>query len=1059
MRKWFSTLVVLAVVLAMLVTSCAPKPTPTAVPTGPTAKPTTAPTATPKPVEQVTITLWEQEAEDRDSAALLPLLNDFMAANPDILVEMTHYGNEELRTQFQTASLAGQAPEVVRCPNDFAGPFSTMGIVLPIRDLLDQAYLDTLLPGAVAGGVVAGTLWGVPDSSGNHLMLLYNKNLVTKVPADWDELITMAKAQTNEAAGNWGLVYNTQEPFWLAPFLGGFGGWVLDPATDMPTLNTPEMVKTLQFLSDLSNVHKIVPPGCDYNTADTLFKEGKAAFLINGDWSLGGYTDAGMNYGTAAMPMVKETGKYPSPMTSGKYYMVSNQVEKGTPKFEAVKKFVEFMCGEKAQQMWLEKFKVLPSNKNVANSPIIQSDPILQGSAAQLAQGVGMPAAPQLRCFWDPARPGQQGVIAGSTTPAEAALKMQEDADRCIKEAGLGAKKKIKVGLVTDVGKVNDGTFNEFAYKGMMQAVEEFGLESAFIETLAPTDYEKNIEQFAKEGYDMIITVGFMINDATTAMAKKYPNIKFAGVDESSSEANFAGLTFSEDQSGFLAGCLAGLMTKSNVVGIVAGMEIPPVIKFRRGYQNGVKYVNPNAKVLGVYIDSFTDPARGKEAALSQIAEKADVIFGAGGPTGSGGIMGAAAQGAWVIGVDQDEYLTTFGKGSVAGANKLLSSAMKRVDVAVYSAIRNAAMDQWQGGNVLFEAKNDGVGLAPYHDTESAIPQEVKDKLAQIAADMKAGTVTSGVNAETLMAKKIKVGLVTDVGKVNDGTFNEFAYKGMMKAAEEMELTTAFIETLAPTDYEKNIEQFAKEKYDMIVTVGFMINDATTAMAKKYPNIKFAGVDESSSEANFAGLTFSEDQSGFLAGCLAGLMTKSNVVGIVAGMEIPPVIKFRRGYQNGVKYVNPNAKVLGVYIDSFTDPARGKEAALSQIAEKADVIFGAGGPTGSGGIMGAAAQGAWVIGVDQDEYLTTFGKGSVAGANKLLSSAMKRVDVAVYSAIRNAAMDQWQGGNVLFEAKNDGVGLAPYHDTESAIPQEVKDKLAQIAADMKAGKVESGVKL
>jgi basic membrane lipoprotein Med (substrate-binding protein (PBP1-ABC) superfamily) len=109
--------------------------------------------------------------------------------------------------------------------------------------------------------------------------------------------------------------------------------------------------------------------------------------------------------------------------------------------------------------------------------------------------------------------------------------------------------------------------------------------------------------------------------------------------------------------------------------------------------------------------------------------------------------------------------------------------------------------------------------------------------------------------------------------------------------------------------------------------------------------------------------------------------------------------------------------------------------------------------------MGAAAQGVWVIGVDQDEYLTTFGKGSVAGANKLLSSAMKRVDVAVYNAIKNAAMDQWKGANVMFESKNDGVGLAPYHDTESAIPQAVKDKLTQIAADMKAGKVESGVKL
>jgi len=313
----------------------------------------------------------------------------------------------------------------------------------------------------------------------------------------------------------------------------------------------------------------------------------------------------------------------------------------------------------------------------------------------------------------------------------------------------------------------------------------------------------------------------------------------------------------------------------------------------------------------------------------------------------------------------------------------------------------------------------------------------------------------------TPVPKKFKVGLVTDVGKVNDGTFNEFAYKGMMQAVNELKLDSAFIETLAVTDYEKNIQQFASEKYDMIVTVGFMIGDATVAMAKKYPTIKFAGVDQGYAEAlpNAAGLNFAEDESGYLAGCLAGLMTKSNVVGIVAGMEIPAVIKFRKGYENGAKSVNPNVKVLGVYIDSFVAPDRGKEAALSQMAEKADVIFGAGGPTGSGGIAAAAEQGAWVIGVDQDEYTTTFTGGTRAGANKLLSSAMKRVDTAVYLAIKSAVQNTWKSGNVVYDSKVDGVGLAPFHDTASSIPQAVKDKLTQIAADLKSGKIKTGVTL
>lgn len=309
------------------------------------------------------------------------------------------------------------------------------------------------------------------------------------------------------------------------------------------------------------------------------------------------------------------------------------------------------------------------------------------------------------------------------------------------------AVKKIRVGLVTDVGKVDDGTFNEFAYKGMMRAVQEFGLQHAFIETLQPTDYEKNIEQFASENYDMIITVGFMIGDATKKMAEKYPNIKFAIVDFSYDPpvSNIMGLIFSEDQSGFLAGALAGLMTKTKTVGIVAGMEIPPVIKFRKGYEAGVKYVCPDCKVLGVYIDSFTDPARGKTAALSQIDEGADVIFGAGGPTGSGGILGAAQAGVWVIGVDQDEYLTTFKKGAAEGADKLLSSAMKRVDVAVYTAVKNAATGTFKGGNYLFDASNDGVGLAPFHDAEKAIPDSVKTKLQEIAAGLKSGAIKTGV--------------------------------------------------------------------------------------------------------------------------------------------------------------------------------------------------------------------------------------------------------------------------------------------------------------------------
>jgi basic membrane protein A len=298
-----------------------------------------------------------------------------------------------------------------------------------------------------------------------------------------------------------------------------------------------------------------------------------------------------------------------------------------------------------------------------------------------------------------------------------------------------------QVGLVTDVGKVDDRTFNESAYKGMMRAAKELGIKSAFIETQQPTDYDKNIEQFAASGYDMIITVGFMLGDATKRMAQKYPNVRFAIVDFAYDPPldNVAGLVFAEEQSGFMAGALAGLMSQSKIIGMVAGVEIPPVVRFRKGYEAGVKHVCADCEVLGVYIDSFIDPARGKTAAMSQIDEGADVIFGGGGTTGSGAILGAAQAGVWAIGVDQDEYLTTFTQGRTPGSDKLLSSAMKRVDNAVYGAVKQAVEGKFAGGTVKLDASNEGIGLAPFHEAEASIPAAVKTKLQALAADLKSG--------------------------------------------------------------------------------------------------------------------------------------------------------------------------------------------------------------------------------------------------------------------------------------------------------------------------------
>lgn len=305
--------------------------------------------------------------------------------------------------------------------------------------------------------------------------------------------------------------------------------------------------------------------------------------------------------------------------------------------------------------------------------------------------------------------------------------------------------------LVTDIGRINDGTFNQYAYEGMVRAAEDFGLDNTFIETQAQADYAANLQTCIDEGYDAIVTVGFLIADATAAAAAANPDTYFIGVDQfvANPLPNYVGLQFREDQAGFLVGALAALMTESGTIAGVYGIDIPPVVKFRNGYENGARYVSPDINTLGVYIDSFVAPDRGASAAEQFIGEGADVIFGAGGPTGSGGIAAAAAAGVQVIGVDQDEYFTTFGSGETPGAENLISSALKRVDNGVYDMVallvEGGAFPA--SGMYVLNVNNGGISFAPAHDAD--VPEDVTARVEEILAGLIAGTIVTGVDPVT----------------------------------------------------------------------------------------------------------------------------------------------------------------------------------------------------------------------------------------------------------------------------------------------------------------------
>jgi len=354
-----------------------------------------------------------------------------------------------------------------------------------------------------------------------------------------------------------------------------------------------------------------------------------------------------------------------------------------------------------------------------------------------------------------------QAPAAAPTTQAPAAQPTQAPAQPAqpTQAPAEPAAAKLKVGLVTDVGGVNDKSFNQSAWAGVQKAAAEFGFDAKFIESKQPTDYEKNIDQFATENYDAIITVGFLMGDATAAKAKQYPNIKFAIVDnayfptkgspscddtvkdcyDDGGLKNVTSLMFQEDEVGYLAGVLAAGMSKSGTVCTVSGMEIPPVVRFVTGFQNGAKWMKADTKTLNVYIPSFTDPAKGKETGNSMIGQGCDVVFGVGGNTGNGGLLAAKEKGLPAIGVDVDQYNTY---PEVKDA--LLSSAAKNVDVAVYNYLKSVTDGSVKAGILTANLKNGGIGLAPYHDWESKIPDSVKAKVQEAADGLKNGTLTTG---------------------------------------------------------------------------------------------------------------------------------------------------------------------------------------------------------------------------------------------------------------------------------------------------------------------------
>jgi basic membrane protein A len=311
--------------------------------------------------------------------------------------------------------------------------------------------------------------------------------------------------------------------------------------------------------------------------------------------------------------------------------------------------------------------------------------------------------------------------------------------------------KGLKVGMVSDVGGIDDASFNQNTWEGCERAQEELGIAAQFIESQAQADYEKNITEFAEQDYDLIFTVGFLLTDATMKMAPLYPDVKFGGVDQwyDPPIENGVAIQFAVDEAafpiGYLAAGWASLKDPGDPqVGYVGGMQIPPVEQFIVAYEAGVAYYNQqkgaNVQVKGVYVGDFEAPDQGKIQGQSLIDEGVDVIFGVGGKTGNGGLAAAKENGKWGVGVDVDQYFTLPNEKDI-----LITSCMKRLDNAVFGVVESLTKDEFPGGGVYVGTlENNGVGLAPYHDFENEIPDDLKKEVDDIVAGIKKGEIKTG---------------------------------------------------------------------------------------------------------------------------------------------------------------------------------------------------------------------------------------------------------------------------------------------------------------------------
>ncbi len=385
--------------------------------------------------DQRTVRIWHMKA-----TAERALLEDLAAAynkqHPDRRIVVLNKPVEELRNNYLIAAVAGQGPDLIYCASDNIGLFELTRTIIPLDSILGQEFFDEF----ATEGLVPwkGQHWMVTDKVGDHLMLIYNRTLVSTPPKDFHQFVEILKSLAADETGDgrpdrYGVTWNYQEPFFFIPILTAFGGWIMDNE-GRPTLNTPEMVQALQFISDLRNKHRVIPAETDYQVSDALFKEGRAAMIINGPWS---WADYGVPERSmiAPLPFNESAGKWAEPLVSACGYCVNVNVK--PEKLPLVIDVLKYLTSTETQTLMTQRLLSFPTRRAVIESETVRNNPILRKSYEQILHSRPMPLVPILRQIWDGMRGPYQLIMAGKLTPEEGARRMQAETERLIRDTKL----------------------------------------------------------------------------------------------------------------------------------------------------------------------------------------------------------------------------------------------------------------------------------------------------------------------------------------------------------------------------------------------------------------------------------------------------------------------------------------------------------------------------------------------------------------------------------------------------------------------------------------------